>query len=587
MFSPDFNQVYREAFSSATGRDFDDDDVQADYRREAEATVEALLERWTDPEFDPSPITDFKESRGSQTFRIKHPETRNFTEEDAADIARIRFLGQQALIAAQLYLLGNPGINPDDPDRFDSLKWAKAHPDQEFDQSFAYHPDTASPQRLLEWPEGEYINCLGIAIASAAESENRDEEYVFMNRIRSASYEASTHAVQFLLRLKQICPDALGLDAALREFESAFVESTGGDDNTVKDIRKSILDRDVLDYIFAHARELDTAFHHAVICKNTDTNEPDSAWRQFDPYGLIFSDITPELLDKTLSDDVLLHNPGACNELLFLDGDVQEFASRNMAHAIDIATRSKKRLKKLLGDYHSPLVMDKVRVELEKTRQVIYAGLSSAREPLNNLSDELIFENEQTGNASNDLIWISILGWATLQDTEAYASYRQAYTDFVKKSRGMAIPEGGLLRGLAEALSRNVFSSLKNKSRLQENFERTILAAPFVDALRFAESQIERSVYDGESEKAMEVGDPAFQIGSMYLNHYARWRKDGIVNVAKELTRINPSQLIWQSAISQEGGVASDDRVAAVGTLVKSLKRGQKHPLVNLTQHKE
>jgi hypothetical protein len=93
VFSAEFEQVYREAFKSATTNDFDSEDIQLEYKQDTDKTVKALLARWQDPNFDTSPITDLTESRQSQTFRIKHPSTAEFTHEDAADIAHVRFLG--------------------------------------------------------------------------------------------------------------------------------------------------------------------------------------------------------------------------------------------------------------------------------------------------------------------------------------------------------------------------------------------------------------------------------------------------------------------------------------------------------------
>lgn len=588
MFSPEFNQVYREAFVSATGRDFYDEDIQVEYQCDIEEVIEALLERWTDPEFDPSPITDFKETRRSQTFRVKHPETKNFTEDDAANIAQIRFFGRQVLKSAQLALLENQRIDPDDPDRFEGSNWYDAHPDEEFDESFGYHSDAPSPQRLREWPEGDYINCLGIAIAAAAESENQDAEYVFTNRLRTARYEAATRAVQFLLRVKNLCPEAIGITSVLHKFEAVLADSAGEDEDSVLKKARCIFDQDIIDYIFSHADELDTSFHHAILRKKMDADVLESDWQQIDPYGLVYSDLAPKSLDNTLSNDKLLYELGACNELLFLDGDMQDYVSQGMARAVDIALRSRKRLEKLLGDYRSPLVMEKIKTELEKSRRAMRLGFEHNEEPLNNLADELIFDrNELPENQDNDTIWISTLGVSMIRDAKAYAAYRQTYNDITKKSKRTPTSKESLEKELCEVLTQTVFSFLKNNSPLRKKFEEMILAMPLVDALRFAEEKIKESMFEGETEKAMEVGDPAFQIGSMYLNHYARWRESGIVNVAKELARVNPSQLMWQSAISQEGGeIVSDDRVAAVGALVSSLKRGQRHPLVGITRQK-
>lgn len=585
MFSPKFNQVFNEAFYSATGSDFNDDDIQAEYHLAAEQLIEALVERWTDPQLDPAPITDFNSSRRSQTFRIKHPETKNFTEEDAADIAKVRFFGSQVLKAAQVALCENQIIELGDPETFESAVWRGAHPDVTFDDSLAYDPDAASPQRLRDWPEGEYMNCLGVAIAAAAESEILGTEYTFMNRLRHTRYEAATDVVQLLSRLEKICPEAFRLEIMMHQLDVARAESNNEDDASIKSKKLCILDESRLEFIFTHAYGIDLSFHHAVIQKNRQEDGVSASWKQFDPFGLVNSDISPRWLDDALSDDDLLQNPAACNEILLLDSDKQEIFSHSMAMAIDIAARSKRRLKKMMGNYESAETLEAIQIELDKSRQAIQIGFTPMDGDVRNMSDEYLFDAEYDEyTPDSHSLWISILGRSLQDDPRAFISYCRLLTDTVARQREATERGDPFEEDVQGAILQNVATSLFDNPDLQREFEETVLAMPYVFALHYSEDTIKRSVFAGESEKSMEVGDPAFQIGSMYLNHYARWRKDGIVNVASELARINPSQLIWQSAISQEGGFTSDGRVLAVGSLIKSLKRGQQHPLVRTTR---
>jgi hypothetical protein len=78
----------------------------------------------------------------------------------------------------------------------------------------------------------------------------------------------------------------------------------------------------------------------------------------------------------------------------------------------------------------------------------------------------------------------------------------------------------------------------------------------------------------------MEIADPEFMIGAMYMNHYATWRKDGRINVARHLSRICSSQLLWQAARQDEKEV--DERIASMGEVIQRLKPRQLHPLVNI-----
>lgn len=87
----------------------------------------------------------------------------------------------------------------------------------------------------------------------------------------------------------------------------------------------------------------------------------------------------------------------------------------------------------------------------------------------------------------------------------------------------------------------------------------------------------------GFSNLASEFGNPQLMIGAMYLNHFATWRKDGKVNVARYLARLIPSQLLWQAAM-QDGDI-NDDRVNSLGEQVKSLPDDRVHPLVDVARY--
>lgn len=581
MFSPEFERVYREAFISATGRDFHDDET---YRKYIEDTSDALLHRWASPDFDPSPITDITDAKIMRSFWIKHPSTHEFDKVDAHNIARVRYFGQATITAAQNALRDNPHISPDDPERFYVRKWRTEHPKEEERDDQAFDPYAPSPLRLRRWPKGDFINCLGISIATAAESANYRQPYVYMNRIRNSLGESSKESYRFLERIASIAPYAVELDKGLHRVDYVLAQLNGvHDSKKLDDTMKCVFDHERLGIIEYYADSFDTAFHHAVVRYEPDPAMPYTlqAWRQIDPYGLV-SDSLPLGLDIRMnSDGFTFEDPGRCNEILLLDNNVKHL-SMQLGRLIDIAFRGRNRLRNILDDYKSPDMMQRVKKELKKIQNAIHYSAFFNGLPINNISDEELFEQETcfTNNEEcireSEVIWLETL-IASVWTDHARAAYRQTLGEDFERHIKSA-------RYTADRFAANLHEVIRHDKVTRDQFGFIIESMPFALVLHAGEKNIQYSVFSGEADKTMEIADPAFMVGSMYLNHYARWREDGTINVAKELARINPSQLIWQAAVSLERKPIADRRVIALGRLVKSLKIGQQHPLVRMTR---
>ena len=82
-------------------------------------------------------------------------------------------------------------------------------------------------------------------------------------------------------------------------------------------------------------------------------------------------------------------------------------------------------------------------------------------------------------------------------------------------------------------------------------------------------------------DSTIELADPDYMIGALYLNHYATWRENGIVNIARHLLQTTSSQLIWHEAVSESEALV-DDRVAAVAAEIGKLGVTMIHPRVRL-----
>lgn len=579
MFSPEFDQLYREAFESSIGRSFDDPLMQEWYAINTTNTVNALLEHWTDPDAAiAEPITDTFTTRRANLFRIKHPATPEFTEEDAEDIAKIRFFGRATIIAAEASLSVNP-VYDGRPEFFNANLWYSYHRDVDPESDAPAHdPNAASPTRLAHWPQGKYLNCLGIAIATAADSKmNPDMDYVFMNRIRHAQLEINVSWQNIRERIAALSPYAETAEFILH----------------LADAMKAKTDPEETDCIYAngdsrlvHNNAPDTSFHHAVIRRDRTKDEfLKTGWTQYDPYALVEGEISNFPLARKAAELFETMSDGTCNEVLLIDSDYIDESYKYAGGAVSVARRLQGRLIDVLSKYSRTDYLRIVREEVALQKSAV-TDITTNREDLSEISIAELVENVGYRIPATDpsmaYAWLVILSTAAFH-TSRFRDNIQVEEIFTHK---YAQKNGADVEDLIKIIEGLIGPHFKTDRELQHNFWSIVLAMPYAYCLKRLESVVKmQSLDNGTSDQTMEVGDPAFMIGAMYLNHYARWSNGGKVNAAKEMARLTPSQIIWQAAVVHDAQAADDPRVHVVGDLIRGLKIDQQHPLVRITTH--
>ncbi|MES2631048.1 MAG: hypothetical protein V4611_03760 [Patescibacteria group bacterium] len=598
MFSSQFDQVYGEAFHSATGEDFDSPEVRARHDAYVAPVEEALIDHWTDGSVDISqPISDVYTSRGASVFRLRHPNTAEFTEEDARDIAHIRYLGHAIIEVAQKYA-PSPENERDIYSRNLSYRyWYNAHPELDRDQDFSADPDCASPLRLEQWPKGEYLNCLGVSIAlSGQEAREAENPYFYVNRLRNSAYEGRLQFLNVFRYLRSVHP------SIVNQVASPLLVGQHAKLAEAVDIQTDL--KEVLDG--ERPIEMDRNFHHSILTSGESSWR--GTWTQVDPYGAVYNGLSP-MRTATATDHLLSGmDAGTCNEVIVYDSDMidYKFASA-MKVAREASELGEHLLEALNGNYKSEHYFENIREEIAVLVEA--AWMSRSFDPTDESRDytpaELLGfaakpDRFRIMGEQADAYWIMILiqmrmimytqkdkdgnpGLDTLASSVSAKLFKgntgkhhkSGFLNYFDENRNEVIESIQLLQD-------SMKEDLKYHARLRDALRLLVEALPYQVSFELLYRQASAK-FGYESDQAMEISDPEFTIGMMYMNHYATWRKDGKINIAKELARISPSQLIWQAAVAREPEAHEDERVRSVGKLVTSLKNDQLHPLVRLT----
>jgi hypothetical protein len=580
MFSPEFNQVYDEVFRSGTGLDPTDPDVLAERDTYIAETEAALLEHWTSPDHDTAEsIHDLKADRGAMVFRIQHPNTAEFGEEDAHDIARIRYLGH---VIIQTATRTAPSYSPTQHGQMrrgiSARDWYKAH---KIDltaerEDPAEDPDCPSPLRLETWPNGDYVNCLGASIGVAGQETRDEKQFFYINRLRSANFASSVRTVEIFNKLLEECPDLLfELEPTIRIAGHANIE-----------LAKTLKDEFLGMFLKVSDVPIDQAFHHSIITLGGI---------QVDPFGMVYGELHPYPAAKHLGELLDVTDAGRSNEVILFQSDVANYSfSSAMSVLRDI--------KKLSMHFRETIGGNKKSDKYFETARNAFAELKEAM-----WLHTLMYKSDGSNNDIPAETWMNIARKNGLGDNSESNAYWLIYllnmrahfysqeddihSDLLvgETINELFDPKGVFHYRETEKvmsailmLEESMKKDLKYNSKMQAYLNDLGEILPYV--LCFDELfRTLRNNPLGSSDQEMEVADPAFMVGAMYMNHYARWRKDGRVNVAKELARITPSQLIWQSAVAQDPDSLSDERVRSVGRLIAGLKHEQLNPLVRIT----
>jgi hypothetical protein len=563
--STDFETIYAESFLSATGEDLYHPDHQADHAAFVNKAADDTLESWTQRDVPPS-VQELSTLSHLSTLHITHPDQENFDEADVHMIARVRFLGRTIIDTAKRQLLSNEqflDVETKDTigifDYFQAFDWHAEHPTDDTENQ-SQTQDVASPLRLGTWPKGDYINCLGVSIGMAAASEIYGIPYVYGNEIRNSQSLMSSQHTMIMKRFRELIP----------QFDNGLIQDVMA--QTMKGRRRP--DPLYDNILFTNPAILQhnpnpRDFHHFILCDYRNEADP-GMWAQVDPFDLSFAglSVSRRQIDRAL--DPLL-TTGNENSVIISDETVMitQFYGQFGRSIEDAYSRSTKLSESIetSGSYKSEQFFKDLEAKTASiTRQVmaqLYGTESGSQSP----------GNDELGNGITRQMYLCML--------YAYvARVPEANTLFTHHMQAKHKVDWEVLDSKIEAI---LTKNFKYDQILRESFINNITNIPLLALLHLYEYNLKAIVHVrdiGDSNPVMEIADPEFMIGAMYMNHYATWRKDGRINVARHLSRICSSQLLWQAARQDEKEV--DERIASMGEVIQRLKPRQLHPLVNI-----
>ena len=405
MFSKEFETVYREAFASATGHDFDAamarDDVRAERDTYIATTVNALTEYWASDDYDATPLRETRITELSSVMRMKSPQSGELTREDAENIARVRYLGRTIIDFANVYLGENETIKNGDDD-LQSMKWYTAHPEADpRGDDLAHDPHAGSPQRLRHWPHGDYVNCLGVSIGMAAESERRGHSYYYVNKLRDVRQAATLHYLSNVDRYYEVTAHPYGkeVDELLHLVDYVVHRVVGEDETAARDVANCYAaDPELTEALReGYAHQVDTAFHTSVL-----RHEAEDVLVQHDPYQLIVrhQGIQEELVQEVLA-EMPFSDAARCNELLIVETRAHKLMGRIDGAIKEVVRRAKTRLEQTLQHYHSPKMLRELSSELRS----VYEAMTDIEADTGDIANERLFEGGRRKDRQYEDLW--------------------------------------------------------------------------------------------------------------------------------------------------------------------------------------
>lgn len=557
--SPEFETIYSESFRSMTGEELSLPRNRTAHDSFVERATSDTMDSWTKHD-KYAGITVLSASEYVENSHIVHPDHAAFNETDIHTIARVAFLGRTAIDTAKEQLRQNKGfmsINGRGPDEifeyFQPYSWYVRHPNAP-DTNKAEDPDQASPLRLRDWPNGRDVNCLGMSIAMAAACEQFGLTYVYANEIRNAQPVIAEQHANLMGLMRRLIPDFddKGTKQILLEVMHCVREPDERYDNILFETPGILKVNDTV-----------RDFHHFIISEYPEKSQK-GAWVQIDPYDLSFDYLTDgrrqistalsPLFEKGNENSVVLSDEYRMETAFFRRFSDQLRRAHDMTS--DLVRRSKD------GDaYKSQKFIGDMYTEAQDINRTVMNGLFS----------------DQAEDAATD----ELLQLLYLCKLFVFATKVPNANEFVKNTSLPTNSSEG--NAHIKEVEKRIGRAIEYDPGLRTEFIKAMAALPLLALVHTYEYNLKTvlQVRDvGTAGPVMEIADPEFMIGAMYMNHYATWRKSGRINVARHLSRICSSQLLWQAARQDECKV--DDRIAAMGEVIKDLKPRQLHPLVNI-----
>jgi len=563
----EFETVFREAFIDATGTDVDEPQVQAKRDLFIRHTAAETLDAWTQKPLRTG-ITSLTTSKSLDNSHIVHPSQAEFSEADIETIAKVRFLGRAAIDTAKQQLMQNQRFSRlrerdthDIYDYFQAYYWHEVHPTAP-DTNDAEDSGAASPLRLATWPYGENINCLGMSIGMAAASELFGLTYAYGNEVRNSQSVIAEQHDGFMRQVRRLIPT----------FDNGTIQVIL--QQTMHQRREP--DEKYDDILFKtppilQVRDKVRDFHHFVICEYPDNKFLQDAWVQVDPYDLSFGYLAPHRrqIDLALSP---VFEKGNENSIVLSD-EYRMVAAfyRQLSIQLQRAHERGSELTRRSQDH-----------SLYKTSQSVERLYQSAEtiavEVMGDLFGHDLPEDAEGVARAKD---VELFKDIYLNSLFTFAYNVPEANELIRRTdrRNVTNEIMALDKGVEKIIAREIGYD----STLRDEFVKLTALLPLLCIIHIYEYNLKANLAIrevGDAAPVMEIADPEFMIGAMYLNHYATWRKNGRINVARHLSRICSSQLLWQAARQDE--TECDDRIAAMGEVIKRLKPRQLHPLVNI-----
>lgn len=555
-----FDEVYAEAFVSGVGVGFET--LSSQY----EAYVSNFLKKPRRPAW--VPFT----SKYEATV-LKHPYAEAWLEEDLIEQARIAFFGRCLIETAKTSLQHNEEwLKNSEKDSLVSrvgnfmqfARWVEAHPN-ELDPDRSYDPDVASPLRLVDWPNGKYVNCLGQSIALAAAAELTGVDYLYANELITTSAVLTQQHRTIVGELEKVSPRFFEKDSKIQTIYE-FIDIIRGSE----EYRRSVL-RD-FDTSTRTAEQL-RDFHHFVLEKDQIEVEDEAGlveiyteYSQVDPYALTLGTAYVD------TDDFIADVLEAPENIVVIDNHEAMLAAYRSLH---VAIKRAKSLVKRNNEFGAGVQPSDLMAGVEDVCRELLDNEVTL--PL----DDLLTVDRYIANMRYLLLdafdAIRIEAAVDKDTAEKFLNLRYGVSERTADEYMMFREFDKRVHEQIQMNEKMDIDLAREIRRIGNELPLILVMQVYADLLRF--------VWDvknwGSACAALEIADPELMIGAMYLNHYASHRKDGRINVARYLVRYTVSQLIWQAA-QLDGESAEDPSLEAVGQIVKSLPARQLHPRVAL-----
>lgn len=566
--TPEFKRVYDQAFESATGEKAS----SAQYVRELkqrQTITDSLIDRSGD---DDRPAVL---SNDPNVVWIDHPGSDSFNESDRLNIARISLFGRKLIDLTGRAIQANPrikldndgAINPDlEVSRFNVNNWYKYHPAA--DDSVGELSESAKPNNWLNWPEGDYINCLGMSIAQFAIGEMTGQRSLYANVIRPGYSDDSQAIIDFCSNAFKQCNIAFGFNGKITSIINAIYRADYPEDNDPPE--QVDMYKDGMKEFEQQVRPWEQ-FHHMVLKREGSIPISTDSWYQVDPYMMKVSNIGGKAGEVA---EYINYEPMSPSSVLLLRDFHHDELPKLLNNLLVISRRSSSRINSLFNDYKSANFLLHLEEEMTRGFKAMEKSINN-NEPsdLSQLSDDALFGSDTT----------TVLGYATrlmLYSASLEMNPDDVLNYAIKSKKHTKTLES--LDNIEYSLFERIRRQIKYDPNTLDRLKQSAIGIVHANAVYLSQGLLSRQFQDKGYglDHVVEIGNPEFQIGCLYLNHYAKCKKDVTINVASELARINPSQLMLQSAMSYSTKAPSEAVISLQG-VYRSIGQSWNSPTTN------